>query len=141
MKNKMDREGFTLVEILVAVTLITTIISMIYGSYFAASKSTQVCKARIVMLREGQKTLEQMAQYIRCLYAGADVNHTDSVPSGSYQTVIKSKSAIDYFSGNSSAPTGEILHLVTTKGMLEQKLPGDGLYNVTYKFVQKDVIQ
>ena len=35
-------KGFTLIEILVSVTIIATIVSMVYGSYFATAKSADV---------------------------------------------------------------------------------------------------
>ena len=134
MKNKLDREGFTLVEILVAVALITVILSMIYGSYFATSKSAQACKARIKILQQARKTLEQMAQQIRCSYAGTDVNDMDSVLSGSYQMNPMPENNINFFNGNSVAPAGEILHFVTTNGFFEKKVPVDDLFDVYYKF-------
>ena len=133
MKNKLYRDGFTLVEILVAVALITAIFSMVYGSYFATSKSAQACKARIAMFQQGLKTLEQMAQQIRCSYAGTDANHTDSMPSDSYQIKMIPEKNINFFNGSSDAPGGEILHLVTTRGFFKEKVPVDGLFDVIYK--------
>jgi len=134
MKKKLYKDGFTLVEILVAVALIAAILSMVYGSYFATSKSAQACKARIDMFQQGRKTLEQMAQQIRCSYASTDAKHTDSVSSNSFQMKMIPENYINYFNGNSDAPRGEILHLVTTNGFFEEKVPVDGLFDVTYKF-------
>jgi prepilin-type N-terminal cleavage/methylation domain-containing protein len=134
VKNKLYKDGFTLVEILVAVALITAILSMVYGSYFATSKSAQACKAKIAMFQQGRKTLEQMAQQIRCSYAGTDAEHTDSMPSDSYQIKMIPEKNINFFNGDSDAPGGEILHLVTTNGFFKEKVPVDGLFDVTYKF-------
>ncbi len=72
MNNSPGKNGFTLVELLVALAIIVTIVTMVYGSYFATSKSAQVCNAGIAVLQQGRKVLEQMAQQIRCSYADAN---------------------------------------------------------------------
>ena len=136
MNNRLDKHGFSLVELLVAVALIAAILSMVYGSYFATSKSAQTCKARITVSQQGRKTLEQMARQIRCSYAGtvADRTETEPVEAGSKQTGMILEDSISYFNGNSVAPRGEILHLVTTNRLFGEKELADGLFAVTYKF-------
>ena len=134
MNNRLNKHGFTLVELLVAVALIAAILSMVYGSYFATSKSAQICKARITVSQQGCKTLEQMARQIRCSYAGTVDDRTESVEAGSKQTGMILEDSISYFNGDSVAPLGEILHLVTTNRLFGEKEPADGLFEVTYKF-------
>ncbi len=139
MNNRLDKNGFTLVELLVAVALIAAILCMVYGSYFATSKSAQTCKAMIRVSRQGRKTLEQMARQIRCSYAGTVADRTEKEPveAGSKQTKQRGmilEDSFSYFNGNSVAPRGEILHLVTTNRLLGEKQPADGLFEVTYKF-------
>ena len=134
MNNKLDKHGFTLIELLVAVALIAAILSMVYGSYFATSKSAQICKARIAVSQQGCKTLEQMARQIRCSYAGTVTDRSESAEAGSKQTGMILEDNICYFNGNSVAPPGEILHLVTTNRLFGEKEPADGLFEVIYKF-------
>jgi prepilin-type N-terminal cleavage/methylation domain-containing protein len=136
MNNRLNKHGFTLVELLVAVALISAILCMVYGSYFATSKSAQTCKAMITVSQQGRKTLEQMARQIRCSYAGTDADYTEAEPieTGSMQTEMIVEDSISYFNGNSLAPRGEILHLVTTNRLIGEKQPADGLFEVTYKF-------
>ncbi len=127
--------GFTLLEILVAMAIIVTIVSIVYGSYFATSKSTQVCKARMTLYQQGQNVLEQMARQIRCSYSGTGEKHTYSVTSISQpEKKIPENEVNYYFEGNSDEPTGEILHLVTTNGILGEQKLADGLFEVIYKF-------
>jgi type II secretion system protein J len=132
MSSSSGKGGFTLVEILVAMAIIVTIVSMVYGSYFAISKSTQAYKSKITLSQQGRKVLEQMARQIRCSYAGKADKHTypTSIPQ---QKKPVPASAIDYFNGNSDEPSGEILHLITTNGFLVGQDPQDGLFEVTYK--------
>ena len=133
MSSNSGKDGFTLVEILVALAIIVTIVSMVYGSYFATSKSTQAYKSMINLSKEGRKVLEQMTRQIRCSYASkADKNtYQTSIPQ---QGKADPASEINYFKGNSDEPSGEILHLVTTNGFLVEQDPPNGLFEVTYKF-------
>ena len=132
MSSSSDKEGFTLVEILVAMAIIVTIVSMVYGSYFATSKSTQACKSKITLSQQGRKVLEQMARQIRCSYAGKADKNTYPAPIPQ-QKKADPASVISYFQGNSDEPSGEILHLVTTNGFSVGLVPSDGLFEVTYK--------
>jgi len=132
MSSISGKGGFTLVEILVAMAIIVTIVSMVYGSYFATSESTQAYKSKMTLSQQGRKVLEQMARQICCSYAGKADEHTypTSIPQ---QEKTVPPSAIDYFSGNSDEPSGEILHLITTNGFSVGQVPQDGLFEVTYK--------
>lgn len=132
MSSSSGKSGFTLVEILVAMAIIVTIVSMVYGSYFATSKSAQAYKSRITLSQQGRKVLGQMTRQIRCSYANkADKDtHQISIPQ---QGKADPASVINYFNGNSDEPSGEILHLVTTSGFSVGLVPSNGLFEVTYK--------
>jgi len=132
MSSSSDKDGFTLVEILVAMAIIVTIVSMVYGSYFATSKSTQAYKSKMTLSQQGRKVLGQMARQIRCSYANKAEKDTHQV-SIPQQGNTDPASAINYFNGNSDEPSGEILHLVTTNGLSVGLAPSDGLFEVTYK--------
>ena len=132
MSSNSGKDGFTLVEILVALAIIVSIVSMVYGSYFATSKSAQAYKSKINLSQQGWKTLEQMTRQIRCSYASkADKNiYPASIPQ---QGKAFPANVINYFNGNSDEPSGEILHLVTTNGFSVGLVPSNGLFEVTYK--------
>ena len=105
---------------------------MVYGSYFATSKSAQVCKKRIALSQQGRELLGQMTRQIRCSYAGSFKKSTPPAGKGSLKNEETQENIINYFAGSSGETGGEILHLVTTNGILEQKSPE--LLKVTYKF-------
>ncbi|MHC4543164.1 MAG: type II secretion system protein GspJ [Planctomycetota bacterium] len=132
MNSKSVKKGFTLIEILVAVAIIVAIVSMVYGSYFATSKSAQVCRKRIALSQQGRELLGQMARQIRCSYAGSFKKSTPPVGKGSLKNEETQENIINYFAGSSGEMGGEILHLVTTNGILEEKTPE--LLEVAYKF-------
>jgi len=134
MNSRFGKGGFTLVEILVAMAIIVAIVSMVYGSYFATSRSTQAYKTRIALFQQGRKVLGQMARQIRCSYAGTDERHTQPTTSISQQRNGIPENTINYFDGNQDEPSGEILHLVTTTGDFGKQDTPNGLSEVTYKF-------
>lgn len=134
MNDRLNKNGFTLVEILVAMSLIAAILSMVYGSYFATSRSAQACEISIAVSQQGQKALEQIARQIRCSYAGAVADDANSVRSDSNRKRMIPQESISYFSGDPDAPGGKILRLVTTNVRFEEKRPSEGLFEVTYRF-------
>ncbi|UCF13986.1 MAG: prepilin-type N-terminal cleavage/methylation domain-containing protein [Phycisphaerales bacterium] len=134
MNNRMRQHGFTLVELLVAVALIATILSMAYGSYVTTMKSAEACKSRIVLSEQGRKTLERIARHVRCSYAGAVCDDNDDTGSSNDQQETKTEQRVNYFNGDARSPNGEILHLVTTCGLSEDREFEHGLFEVSYRF-------
>jgi type II secretion system protein J len=138
MSDKWGKNGFTLLEILIALALIATILSMVYGSYFATSRSAQVCQARIAMCHEGRTTLDQIARQIRCAYAGI-AKDADLDQSGTHKKRIVREHGMNYFTGSRNASNGEILRFVTTNGFAQEKeKPAKGLFEVTYRFDKRE---
>lgn len=133
MNDVSDKKGFTLVELLVALAIIVAIVSMVYGSYAATSKSTHVHKAKIAASAHISRILEQMAEQIRCAYANMD-RLTAAVPAGPPGKEKLSEDIISYFDGNPNDPGGQILHLVTTHAVSTGQRQKDGLFDVTYTF-------
>ncbi len=134
MNNRLRQRGFTLVELLIAMALIATVLSMVYGSYIATTRSARACKSRIALAEKGRTTLEQIARHIRCSYVGSLSDVTENVKTGSGQTEVGPEATVSYFNGDARAVNGEILRLVTTSGLAEEKGATDGLFEVVYKF-------
>ena len=126
--------GFTLIEILLAVTIIVTIVSMVYGSYFATAKSTDAYKARMTTAGQTQKVLSWMAQQIRCSYIGIISEDTESAGTDSGPTNEIVKSPVIYFSYEPEVSGCGILRLVTTHRLFCQDGYANGLVDVAYKF-------
>jgi prepilin-type N-terminal cleavage/methylation domain-containing protein len=136
MKHKADKTGFTLIEMLVAVAMIVAIVTMVYGSYSATSKSAEAYKARMTLADQARSVLQQMGRQIRCCYGGAPADSADSADptkAALLKTATILQSPVNYFKGGPSAPNGEILRLITTSG-LSGEPPGGGLFDAAYRF-------
>ena len=127
------RAGFTLIEILVASTIIVTIVSMVYGSYFATAKSADACKARMATSGQTRKVLDQMARQIRCSYIGEAIEDTYLAGTGSSTNTIR-KSPVIYFSYEPDAPGSGTLRLVTTNKLFCDDEYANGLVDIAYKY-------
>ena len=128
------RTGFTLIEILVSVTIIATIVSMVYGSYFATAKSADAYKAMMATSGQTQKVLRWMTQQIRCSYIGKISEETELAGTDSSRTSKIKKSPIIYFSYEPDSLGSGILHLVTTNKLFCEDGYVNGLVDVAYKF-------
>ncbi len=124
MIRRCQQLGFTIVEILVAVIITATIVSMVYGSYVAASGSAQTCTRKATALQDSHLALHQLAALIRCVYVPEDT------PSHPMKNNPLSRVARDgpqvqaqpaLFCGSNKSQ-GELLRFVTMK-----PLPSEGV--------------
>ena len=120
--------GFTLIEILVAVTIIATIVSMIYGSYFATAKSADAYKVKMALSSQMRKVLNQMTRQIRCSYIGKQKENKDL--NGKNKI---SRNPVVYFNYE-DVPGSGVLRLVTTHRLFCEDGYADGLFDVAYKY-------
>jgi type II secretion system protein J len=133
MKSNFTKTGFTLVEILVAMAIVVTIVSMVYGSYFATARSAETYRLKMTASEQARTTLQQMSQVVRCAYAPA-MEEPCCTPRGSREKQKATTQTIDYFEGDNDARTGRILHLVTTARIAPGRLRAAGLFDVVYMF-------
>ncbi len=134
--------GFTLIEILTAMAIIVTIVSMVYGSFFAVSQSAQAYKSRLAMSREMRSTLMQMTRQIRCVYVPAQVQFRSeqdgsvhSFKSASPPAGAIAERAANYcFEGNTEGPGGRVLRFVTADETLGGQWAAGGLLEINYSF-------
>jgi len=132
MSSEKTHNAFTLVEVLVAMALIVTIVSMVYGSYFAAARSTDAARATLTSEGQARELLAQIARQMRCCYVGKDVA-LDRPESVSVVGANVSRPPC-YFYGDAADPTGRILRFVTTQAVSVGKVSPAGLFEAAYKF-------
>jgi len=130
MKPATQRNGFTLIEVVIAAAIIVSIFSILYGTYFAVSESTKTVRAKQKLSQHTADMMTRLARQIRCSYAGNTGNQTELAVDNKKKRDTKK---IGYFYGNSDH-LGEILHLITTNSffvLTQDSSPG--LLDVGYK--------
>jgi len=69
VRQSAAHRAFTLIEMLISLTIVGTIVTMVYGSYAATSRSVDVYTNRSACSERAQLALRIMARQIRCAYA------------------------------------------------------------------------
>jgi prepilin-type N-terminal cleavage/methylation domain-containing protein len=145
MSSDRNNTGFTLVEMLVALTIIAGILAMVYGSFVATTRSIEASGTRLGRTERACFALRLMTRQIRCAYAPSP---SQSSPPGSQGMGKDFEPAIDatgttsprassaLFRGNSRDPHGEILSFVTGSGLGAGPDAPRGLFRVTYLYDQ-----
>jgi type II secretion system protein J len=126
--------GFTLVEILVAVTIVVAIVSMVYGSYATTTKGMSVCQADMATSARARLALGLMAAQLRCAYLPHDPNEDEPMTS-SLAAAAGRHGAPGLFWGDADDPRGNVLSFVTTSrtgGAQDAR----GLCHVTYRYTR-----
>jgi len=139
MKMRRKKNAFTLVELLLAVTMITAILSMVYGTYLAALQSTEKYRTKMKACDNGMKVLEQLARQIRGCFIPRHENNKNDAHSTAGSLFIsedyaESSDSNNYFYGGSEYGNQEILHMVTAN--VSPSIQGEPvpLYEITYRF-------
>ncbi|MBN1975471.1 MAG: prepilin-type N-terminal cleavage/methylation domain-containing protein [Sedimentisphaerales bacterium] len=86
--NKKTRYAFTLMEMLIALSIVILIFAAIYGSYRATTASISHCEPRSIIEQQARLFLQRITSELRCCYAG---NLTPSKNS-KFQNSIKMES-------------------------------------------------
>lgn len=140
MHSLRNRSGFTLIEILVALSIMVIVLGAAYGTFSAATKSVSRCRARKALEEDGQGLLRMMAREVRCSYFPAPIENravssSATTPAGTGAPAVAAPSerpTPQYLYGTSDGHTG-FLRLLTTGGIADPDQPSSGLYNVAYR--------
>lgn len=69
--------GFTVIEILIAVTIVSIILTIIYGSFASATRSISISRGRSDIYQIARLSLARMAEDISCAFPPKGVNLED----------------------------------------------------------------
>jgi len=135
-----NRSGFTLIEILVALSIMVIVVGAAYGTFSAATKSVSRCRARKALEEDGQGLLRMMAREIRCSYFPAPSENQPAPSSGTTPAATDAQAVVvrserpepQYLHGTNDGHIG-FLRLLTTGGIADPDQPNSGLYNVAYR--------
>ena len=139
MSKDRNNTGFTLIELLVALAMVAVIVSMVYGSYAATSKSLEVYDSRLDCSQRAQLALRFMTRQIRCAYAPAEPNHAASLSAQAGQMPVMAdptwiKESVPVFRGDSRNGRGEILQFMTTAGLGGGPTASQTLSSTRYRY-------
>jgi len=129
------------------VAIIAVIVSMVYGTYFAAARSTEAYDATMEVSEQARQALAQMARQIRCAYVPQSVHRAEqklqasgtlgqSLPPAklTLQNETVAEKVPSYFTGGMDRPDGEVLEFITTEGFSAGPQLSNGLFEVVYRF-------
>jgi prepilin-type N-terminal cleavage/methylation domain-containing protein len=141
-KNRNNR-GFTLIEMLVAMAMMATIASMVYGSYAVTSKSVESYSSRMACSERASLVLRLMARQIRGAYAPpvdpnqhastAGIDRTEDQTNSVRPSRILVERVRPIFQGDSQHAHGEVLSFVTTTGLRGGLKEPRGLSQIRYR--------
>jgi type II secretory pathway component PulJ len=69
-KKTAKREAFTLLEIIIALSMLVLILGSVYGTYAAATRSLAHSKPKHALQQQAKVFLQRIASEMRCSYAG-----------------------------------------------------------------------
>ena len=126
---RLRTTGFTLVEMLVALALVSTIATMVYGSYAAVSRSLDLYGSRTACYERTCLVLRLMARQIRCAYV--PTAPTVPMPSSPQNSTASALPAA--FRADSRGADGIILNLITTAGLATGPDTPMGVARIMYR--------
>jgi type II secretion system protein J len=121
--------GFTLVEMLVALALVSTIATMVYGSYAAVSRSLDLYGSRMACHERTCLILRLMARQIRCAFVPPSPASPTPTPQNSTLSTLPAA-----FRADARDAGGTILSFVTTAGLATGPDAPTGASRITYRY-------
>ena len=125
--------GFTLLEILVALSMLGLILGAAYGSYRAVTSSIVDLEPRLDLNQKGRFYIQRLTRQIRCCYGGRGDQAGRSVPDQNDVKRPASQEQMRFFQGSLPLSDGAMLRFVTTSSGLNRKSNIGSLAVVSYK--------
>ena len=143
MNRNRNNRGFTLIEILIALTMMVTIVSMVYGSYAATSQSVEAYSSRLDYSGRASQILRLMARQVRCVYvapanlqkteSSGNLNPTQTTAGSALKADTPVERSLPSFSGSTGGLHGNLLDFVTTAGLSTGLQGSSGLSRIRYR--------
>ncbi len=143
MNDRPQNKAFTLVEMLISMAIIGLIVTMVYGSYAATTRSLDIYNSRMTCSDRAHLVLRLMARQLRCAYApplsppatgASPVAGRGNQPAGSLAGHGLFTPAAPLFQGDPGEAGGEILSFLTTGGLSQGPDKPGGLARIRYRY-------
>jgi general secretion pathway protein J len=125
--------GFTLLEILVALSVLGLILGAVYGSYRAVTSSIADLQPRVDLDQKGRFFVQRFSRQIRCCYAGSTDQTTRPVQDQNDVSKSASQEEIRFFQGGRTLSDDSVLQFVTSSSTLNRRSDVGYLAVVSYK--------
>jgi type II secretion system protein J len=129
-----ERKAFTLLEIVIALSMLVLILASAYGSYAATMRSLRRCRTRHVLQQQAGIFLERLASEIRCCYAGYQEEPAQSAikPAQRAKKEELNQKQHSLFSGKEASSGRSFLRFVTSAIASKREHKFGGLAVVEY---------
>lgn len=131
MPCRAAQKAFTLIEMLVSMAIVASIVTMVYGSYAATSRSLDVYGSRMARSERAHLALRMMARQIRCAYLPPTAAHSTQTDVG--RTIKPGESAAAFYA-EPTAFRGDLLSFVTTGGFDLGLDRPTGISRIAYRY-------
>ena len=128
------RPGFTLLEIIIALSMLVLILGSVYGTYTATTRSLAHSKQKHAMQQQARVFLQRIASEIRCCYAGYQDKSAQTSP-GNIRTGEKEllkQEDVSLFVGKEVSSGESFLQFVTSAVDSKREHSFGGLAIVEY---------
>jgi general secretion pathway protein J len=134
-------EGFTLIEILVAMAMLVLIMGVLFSSHRAVTASIERLGPRAATERRARSVLNSLMAQVRCCYGGqADANSLTLKPpqTQNQRTAadlsVRAEEDLSLFRAGTGGESTVVLSLVTSQSRAPQGRSSSGLRRVRYRF-------
>jgi type II secretory pathway component PulJ len=135
-ESTAKREAFTLLEVIIALSMLVLILGSVYGTYTAATRSLAHSKPRHALQQQAGIFMQRIASEIRCCYAG----NRDKSPQPSTKTIQRvekkrfQQEDASLFEGREVSSGQSFLQFVTSAVASKREHNLGGLAIVEYMF-------
>ncbi|MFC1604212.1 type II secretion system protein GspJ [Planctomycetota bacterium] len=131
--GRKKRTAFTILELLVALSMLVLILAAVYGSYSAATTSIVNCKPRSVLQQQAGLFLQRMSSELRCCYAGSSNEARGELSESRPGDEVIEQEKQPLFVGNDPSSGQTFLQFVIPTLVSKRSYISSGLATVSYK--------
>ena len=136
IERTAKRKAFTLLEIIIALSMLVLILGSVYGTYTATTRSLEHSKPRHVLQQQAGIFMQRIASEIRCCYAGYQEESLRPVANDIRNSRRENlqQEDISLFEGREVSSGQSILQFVTSAVASKREHSLGGLAIVEYMF-------
>jgi len=128
---RTTHRAFTLIEMLVSLAIVSSIVTMVYGSYAATSRSLDVYSSRMACSERAHLVLRMMARQIRCAHLPPAATPPRQEQA---KRPLASAEPVAAFRAEPAGLRGDLVNFITTGGFDLASDSPIGVSRVAYRY-------